>query len=124
VFLEEAFADGKDLDELTYLTFGPRSGGKTFFTTGGTKSFNDRGLIPRALSHFLEGDHGCHGENGLSHVDISFFEIYKGNMYDLLKTRDGDKRKLRKIGMVTGAEEQNTSVSVNNTSTSSTASSS
>ncbi|KAF4668098.1 hypothetical protein FOL46_002163 [Perkinsus olseni] len=63
---------------LLVLAAGPSGAGKTFCVTGGATKFSDRGLIPRTLTHLFD-----HKANSMR-VEISFYEIYKEEVIDLL----------------------------------------
>jgi kinesin family member 6/9 len=56
--------------------------GKTFTITGGTERYQDRGLIPRALSHIF---HCVKQRSDAQYtVYVSYMEIYNEQAYDLL----------------------------------------
>lgn len=66
----------------TIFAYGQTGSGKTFTITGGPERYEDRGLIPRALSHLFkaikddaQSSYSCY---------ISYLEIYNQSGYDLL----------------------------------------
>ncbi|KAF4691300.1 hypothetical protein FOZ60_015838 [Perkinsus olseni] len=69
---------GSSSNGLLVLAAGPSGAGKTFCVTGGATKFSDRGLIPRTLTHLFD-----HKANSMR-VEISFYEIYKEEVIDLL----------------------------------------
>merc|ERR1719326_1585291 len=85
-------ARGPVLDALqsftstVFLAFGPTGSGKTFAVTGGAKRFADRGLIPRSISALYEAL-GARADRDDFEVAVSFYEIYKDGVVDLLSER-------------------------------------
>jgi kinesin family protein 6/9 len=76
---------------LTKHLDGQTGSGKTFTITGGAESYDDRGIIPRAISHVfdrIEADEGAH----TFAVHISYLEIYNGSGYDLLDPKHETKK--------------------------------
>jgi len=69
-----------------FLAFGGTGGGKTFAMTGGAKRFADRGLIPRSVS-LLFDVLGARVDRDEFEVSVSFYEIYKDTIVDLLSER-------------------------------------
>ncbi|EER02685.1 Kinesin heavy chain isoform 5C, putative [Perkinsus marinus ATCC 50983] len=82
-FLKDLLAETPDSDNkgLLVLAAGPSGAGKTFCVTGGATKFSDRGLIPRTLTFLF--DH----KSSSMRVEISFYEIYKEEVVDLLSPR-------------------------------------
>jgi hypothetical protein len=77
------------LDHFTsaaFIALGASGVGKTFAVTGGAKRFVDRGLIPRSISALFEALSARPDRNEFE-VAITFFEIYKDNIEDLLSDR-------------------------------------
>jgi len=66
-----------------FLALGGTGGGKTFVSTGGAKSFADRGLIPRSVTALFESI-AERPDRASFEVSISFFEIYRDSVIDLL----------------------------------------
>ncbi|CAJ1389261.1 unnamed protein product [Effrenium voratum] len=66
-----------------FLAVGASGGGKTFTMTGGTKRFDDRGLIPRSISAVFE-TLAARTDREDFRVAVSFFEIYREQVIDLL----------------------------------------
>mmetsp|Transcript_3842 Transcript_3842/g.5967 ORF Transcript_3842/g.5967 Transcript_3842/m.5967 type:complete len:941 (-) Transcript_3842:210-3032(-) len=69
-----------------FLAFGATGSGKTFAVTGGAKRFADRGLIPRSISALFEAL-TARPDKADFQVAVSFFEIYKEYVVDLLSER-------------------------------------
>lgn len=66
-----------------FLAIGGTGGGKTFVSTGGAKSFADRGLIPRSVTALFDAL-AARSDRASFEVSISFFEIYRDSVIDLL----------------------------------------
>merc|ERR1719440_2276773 len=90
VFQEVAKAPVMDALEsfvsTVFIAFGPTGSGKTFAITGGAKRFADRGLIPRSISALFEAL-GARQDRDDFEVAVSFYEIYKESIVDLLSER-------------------------------------
>ena len=71
------------LASTAIIAFGASSGGKTFAITGGVQRFADRGLIPRSISAMFEAL-SARPDRADYEVSVSFYEIYKDNILDLL----------------------------------------
>jgi len=69
-----------------FIAFGSTGGGKTFTVTGGAKRFADRGLIPRSISALFEAL-SARSDREEYQVTVTFFEIYKDSVVDLLSDR-------------------------------------
>ena len=65
----------------TIFAYGQTGSGKTFTMTGGTESYEDRGLIPRSLSYIFNE---VGRREGRTKVYVSYIQIYNGAGYDLL----------------------------------------
>merc|ERR1719364_668836 len=72
-----------------FLAFGPSGAGKTFAITGGAKKFSHRGIIPRAIS-FIFDELQRRGPEKYE-IKISFMELYKDQVIDLLAERPRSK---------------------------------
>ncbi|KAJ0396229.1 hypothetical protein ATCC90586_006163 [Pythium insidiosum] len=66
----------------TVFAYGQTGSGKTFTITGGAERYEDRGLIPRALSMIFDDVKANPSKQLLVH--ISYLEIYNNQGYDLL----------------------------------------
>ena len=62
---------------------GQTASGKTYTIEGSARSYAERGIIPRALSHIYSSLEEREEEEVCS-VHISFMEIYQDTGYDLL----------------------------------------
>lgn len=69
-----------------FIAFACSGSGKTFTITGGAKRFADRGLIPRSISNLFEAL-GARADRDEFQVAISFYEVYKDAVVDLLSER-------------------------------------
>lgn len=67
----------------TIFAYGQTASGKTYTIEGSARSYAERGIIPRALSHIYSILKEREDEY-LSSVHISFMEIYQDIGYDLL----------------------------------------
>lgn len=68
----------------TVFAYGQTGSGKTFTVSGGD-SFHERGLIPRSIGLlFEEMNHRIQVQSHAFKCRISFAEVYKENVYDLL----------------------------------------
>ncbi|CBZ54504.1 putative kinesin motor domain-containing protein [Neospora caninum Liverpool] len=76
----------------TVFAYGQTGTGKTFTITGGAESYNDRGIIPRALSFIFSRMK----RDGLVQyrVAISYLEVYQDKGYDLLTKAQVDARRI------------------------------
>ena len=84
----------------TIFAYGQTGSGKTFTMTGGTDSYDDRGIIPRSLSYIFNQKEQRNQE---IKVYLSYLQIYNGVGYDLFdKNNDADnvKRKLSDLKRV------------------------
>eukprot|EP00929_Paragymnodinium_shiwhaense_P020290 TRINITY_DN13576_c2_g2_i3.p1 TRINITY_DN13576_c2_g2~~TRINITY_DN13576_c2_g2_i3.p1 ORF type:complete len:1471 (-),score=313.74 TRINITY_DN13576_c2_g2_i3:69-4481(-) len=75
-----------DFVSSLYIAIGATNSGKTFLVTGGAKRFEDRGLIPRSMSAIFEAVQSRE-DRGDFQVSISFYELYKHALVDLLSDR-------------------------------------
>jgi kinesin family member 6/9 len=66
----------------TIFAYGQTGSGKTFTITGGSERYQDRGLIPRSLSHIFH----CFKQRSDAQymAYVSYLEIYNETAYDLL----------------------------------------
>jgi hypothetical protein len=72
----------------TIFAYGPTGSGKTYTVFGG-ESFQDRGLIPRAISCLFKEYRARKQRGNAVRCRVSFTEVYKEAVYDLL----GPKRR-------------------------------
>ncbi|CAD7961823.1 unnamed protein product [Amoebophrya sp. A25] len=84
----------KEKKSAFFLAFGPKSSGKTYGITGGSRKWKQRGLIPRTLSWIFQNDAGGDLELERKKVTVSFFEVYKGGIVDLMASRHAAKEPL------------------------------
>jgi kinesin family protein 6/9 len=72
----------------TLFAYGQTGSGKTYTLTGGPARYEDRGIVPRALSLIFEriAKIGA-DEDAKFTVEVSYVEIYMEQGYDLLATR-------------------------------------
>jgi len=68
----------------TIMCYGQTGAGKTFTMTGSTESYQNRGIIPRAISQLFK-DIEDRSDSAIN-VRISYMEIYNETMFDLLST--------------------------------------
>jgi len=66
----------------TILAYGQTGAGKTHTMTGGHVGFEDRGVVPRAISHIYQEAENMEGRNIT--IRLSYVEIYNELMFDLL----------------------------------------
>eukprot|EP00731_Ephydatia_muelleri_P027714 Em0019g587a len=66
----------------TIFAYGQTGSGKTFTITGGAERYNDRGIIPRAISYLFQQYEKTAGVIHSTH--ISYLELYNESGYDLL----------------------------------------
>mmetsp|Transcript_10789 Transcript_10789/g.19171 ORF Transcript_10789/g.19171 Transcript_10789/m.19171 type:complete len:943 (+) Transcript_10789:47-2875(+) len=69
-----------------FIASGATGSGKTFAVTGGAQRFTDRGLIPRSVSALFEAL-SQRPEKDDVEVSVSFYELYKDSVIDLLSER-------------------------------------
>jgi kinesin family protein 6/9 len=71
----------------TLFAYGQTGSGKTYTLTGGAAKYEDRGLVPRALSMIFEEITKMRAsEDARFTVEVSYVEIYMEQGYDLLAT--------------------------------------
>jgi len=75
----------------TIFAYGQTGSGKTFSITGGTDSYEQRGIIPRALAMIFEEIAKRQHEYSYA-IFISYLEIYNDNGYDLLDPSHDSKK--------------------------------
>ncbi|KAL2890875.1 kinesin family member 22 [Ceratocystis lukuohia] len=100
-FNSEAHADAKHLfqgKDVTYIAYGSSGTGKTHTIRGGLK-LEDRGLIPRLMSNIYRRSKKAVKDSGGQksvRIILSYFEIYRDEIYDLLNpTENRSGRGLR-----------------------------
>jgi len=76
----------------TVMAYGQTGAGKTFTITGSTENFQERGMIPRALSHLFQSI-STMIESSVT-VRVSYMEIYNEILTDLLATEDEEPKTL------------------------------
>ena len=82
----------------TVFAYGQTGSGKTFTITGGSEKYEDRGIIPRALSMIFQEFRSRSDCSWSAH--ISYMEIYNEEIRDLL-SRDPDGNRSH-INLVNG----------------------
>jgi len=75
----------------TVFAYGQTGSGKTFTITGGTEKYEDRGIIPRALSMIFASFRSQPNVQWSAHV--SYMEIYNEQGFDLLNESAGSSAK-------------------------------
>ena len=73
----------------TVFAYGQTGSGKTFTITGGSERYEDRGIIPRALSMIFQAFRERSDCSWSAHV--SYMEIYNEQGFDLLNESSGAK---------------------------------
>ena len=73
----------------TVFAYGQTGSGKTFTITGGSERYEDRGIIPRALSMIFQAFRDRSDCSRSAHV--SYMEIYNEQGFDLLNESSGAK---------------------------------
>ncbi|OLP78444.1 Kinesin-like protein KIF6 [Symbiodinium microadriaticum] len=74
------------LESCCFVALGCSGHGKTFAVTGGPRRFEDRGLVPRAISCLFELLNAKTNREDFQ-VKVSFFELYRDSFLDLLSKR-------------------------------------
>lgn len=88
----------------TVFAYGQTGSGKTFTITGGAERYEDRGLIPRALSMIFE-EMKSNPTRQIS-VHISYLEIYNNQGYDLLDPNHEHTKTLDDLPKVSMLEDE------------------
>ncbi|GMF58474.1 unnamed protein product [Phytophthora fragariaefolia] len=88
----------------TVFAYGQTGSGKTFTITGGAERYEDRGLIPRALSVIFERMRNNSQEQIIAHV--SYLEIYNNQGYDLLDPNHESTKSLDDLPRVAMLEDE------------------
>eukprot|EP00794_Sanderia_malayensis_P020071 gene20071-22040_t len=97
----------------TIFAYGQTGSGKTFTITGGAERYNDRGIIPRALSYIFAQYEMNSSYEYTTHV--SYLEIYNENGYDLLDPRH-EATKLEDLPKVNLLEDNDGNIHLRNLS--------
>jgi kinesin family protein 6/9 len=87
----------------TVFAYGQTGSGKTFTITGGAERYNDRGLIPRALSKIF-ATVGSRQDRQYQ-IYVSYLEIYQESGYDLLD-QSKETQKLEDLPRVAMQEDE------------------
>ncbi|DAZ95027.1 TPA: hypothetical protein N0F65_003744 [Lagenidium giganteum] len=87
----------------TVFAYGQTGSGKTFTITGGAERYEDRGLIPRALSMIFEQ---AKNPQRQVQVHISYLEIYNNQGYDLLDPNHESTKSLEDLPRVSMLEDE------------------
>lgn len=88
----------------TVFAYGQTGSGKTFTITGGAERYEDRGLIPRALSMVFDEVKKNPSRQILVHV--SYLEIYNNQGYDLLDPNHESTKTLEDLPKVSMLEDE------------------
>uniref|UniRef100_K3WW28 Kinesin-like protein n=1 Tax=Globisporangium ultimum (strain ATCC 200006 / CBS 805.95 / DAOM BR144) TaxID=431595 RepID=K3WW28_GLOUD len=88
----------------TVFAYGQTGSGKTFTITGGAERYEDRGLIPRALS--IVFDEAKKSPQRQILVHISYLEVYNNQGYDLLDPNHESTKTLEDLPRVTMLEDE------------------
>ncbi|KAG7394756.1 Kinesin- protein 6 [Phytophthora boehmeriae] len=89
----------------TIFAYGQTGSGKTFTITGGAERYEDRGLIPRALSMIFDRmRNNASQQQILAH--ISYLEIYNNQGYDLLDPNHESTKSLDDLPRVAMLEDE------------------
>ncbi|KAL3665129.1 hypothetical protein V7S43_009761 [Phytophthora oleae] len=88
----------------TVFAYGQTGSGKTFTITGGAERYQDRGLIPRALSLIFERMRNSSQEQIIA--QISYLEIYNNQGYDLLDPNHESTKSLEDLPRVAMLEDE------------------
>ncbi|GMF10232.1 unnamed protein product [Phytophthora lilii] len=88
----------------TVFAYGQTGSGKTFTITGGAERYEDRGLIPRALSLIFERMRNTNQEQVIA--QISYLEIYNNQGYDLLDPNHESTKSLEDLPRVAMLEDE------------------
>ncbi|KAE9135028.1 Kinesin-like protein [Phytophthora fragariae] len=88
----------------TVFAYGQTGSGKTFTITGGAERYEDRGLIPRALSLIFERMRNNNQEQIVAQV--SYLEIYNNQGYDLLDPNHASTKSLDDLPRVAMLEDE------------------
>ena len=73
----------------TIIAYGQSGSGKTFTLTGGPTDYEDRGIIPRAIS-MLYNEYRNRSDLQLN-IHVSFLELHNEKGYDLLEPANDEK---------------------------------
>ncbi len=91
----------------TIFAYGQTGSGKTFTITGGPTNYEDRGLIPRALSHLFKAMDDDKEKGSSFSCFVSYLEIYNESGYDLLMQGCNDNIAFEEVPKVTMLEDEN-----------------
>jgi len=87
--------------------YGQTGSGKTFSITGGPERYEDRGIIPRAITMLFEEFAKRREATGATYnCYISYLELYNENGYDLLDSRRGGDAASSAVPKVTMLEDE------------------
>lgn len=88
----------------TVFAYGQTGSGKTFTITGGAERYEDRGLIPRAISMIFEEMKRQPARE--LRVHVSYLEIYNNQGYDLLDPNHEHTKSLEDLPRVAMLEDE------------------
>eukprot|EP00730_Choanoeca_flexa_P002951 TRINITY_DN11240_c0_g1_i1.p1 TRINITY_DN11240_c0_g1~~TRINITY_DN11240_c0_g1_i1.p1 ORF type:complete len:887 (+),score=161.57 TRINITY_DN11240_c0_g1_i1:54-2714(+) len=81
----------------TVFAYGQTGSGKTYTIEGGSKRFEDRGLLPRCLAYIFEALKDKPAAK--ASVTVTYLEIYNNTAYDLLNAASGSSARLPKVSV-------------------------
>jgi kinesin family protein 6/9 len=110
----DAVTSALDGYNSTVFAYGQTGSGKTFTITGGAERYNDRGLIPRALSMIFSETNTRTDRQ--YQVYVSYLELYNEVGYDLLD-QSKETTVLEDLPRVSLAEDEDGAVHLRNLST-------
>jgi kinesin family protein 6/9 len=90
----------------TIFAYGQTGSGKTFTITGGPERYEDRGLIPRAISHLFKAMKDDEQKGSSFSCFISYLEIYNQSGYDLLMQGNNGNAAFEEVPKVTMMEDE------------------
>lgn len=88
----------------TVFAYGQTGSGKTFTITGGAERYEDRGLIPRAISMIFDEMKRAPARE--LRVHVSYLEIYNNQGYDLLDPNHEQTKSLEDLPRVAMLEDE------------------
>lgn len=97
----------------TIFAYGQTGSGKTFTITGGAEKYQDRGIIPRAISYIFS-EMRKKTESSIK-LNVSYLEIYNDDGYDLLDENQCT-RNLQDLPKVIHREDANGNIVLSNLS--------
>ena len=84
---------------MCLFTYGLSGSGKTYTMQGGTG--RTRGILPRAIDHALKHIQNLEQTQWICQIHVSFLEIYKNKIFDLLSKYDQKEKDVKSFNNVT-----------------------